>query len=314
MLARRKLLGILAGPWTAQALYAVVKLGVPDLLAAGPATPDALAATTGADATALARVMRALCLAGILAQPAPGVFELTSTGQLLRSDVDGSLRPHVLMQGDEVYRSFAEIMHTVLGGGPAFEKVYGQPFYEYVEGHPEAAQAFAVAMAAEKPPEALSTCDLSSAGVLVDIGGGDGGLLREALAPGQRGVLVELPSAIAQARQRLASLGERVSFVTGSFFEPVIPTDGDVYFLCRVLHNWSDEDAGRILAQARAAMPGHARLIVLEDFTGGGLVDLLMLVTMHGRDRSAEEYTDLLERNGFHVIAARPGVLEAAHA
>jgi hypothetical protein len=311
MLARKKLLGILAGPWTAQALYAVVKLGVPDLLAAGPATAVSLAATTGADPVVLARILRALCGAGIFAQPSPDSFELTATGSLLRSDVDGSVRPHVLMQGDEIYRSFAEIMHTVHGGGPAFEKVYGQPFYEYVETHPEAAQAFAVAMAAELPPPALSTCDLSSASVLVDVGGGDGGLLLEALAPHQRGVLAELPSAIYLAGQRLESLGDRVSFVPGSFFESV-PPGGDVYFLCRVLHNWSDEDASRILARVHSAMPAHGRLIVLEDFAAG-MVDLLMLVTMQGRDRTAAEYQELLENNGFRVTSVRPGVLEAVH-
>jgi hypothetical protein len=312
MLARRKLLGILAGPWTAQALYAVVKLGVPDLLAAGPATAESLARATGASPEALVRVMRALCAAGILAQPAPGEFALTSTGQLLRSDVEGSVRPHVLMQGDEVYRSFAEIMHTVMGGGPAFEKIYGQSFYEYVEGHPEAARAFTVAMAEEKPPAALSTCDLSGAEALVDVGGGDGSLLLAALAPHQRGVLVELPSAIANARVRLAALGDRVSFVTGSFFAPIVAA-GDVYLLSRVLHNWNDDDAGRILARIKAVMPSHGRLIVLEDFEPG-MVDLLMLVTMAGRDRTADEYTDLLERNGFRVTSVRPGVLEAAHA
>jgi hypothetical protein len=311
MLARRKLLGILAGPWTAQALYAVVKLGVPDLLAAGPATAGQLASATGASQEALVRVMRALCAAGIFTQPSDGTFALTSTGELLRADVPGSVRLNVLMQGDEIYRSFAEIMHTVMGGGPAFDKVYGQTFYEYVEANPEAAHAFVGAMADELPPSALSTCDLSSARVLVDVGGGDGGLLLEALAPHQRGVLAELPSAIAFARQRLAPLGERVSFVPGSFFESV-PPGGDVYFLCRVLHNWGDDDCGRILARVKAAMPEQARLIVLEEFQPG-MVDLLMLVTMQGRDRTAPEYKNLLERNGFKVTAVRPGVLKAVH-
>lgn len=311
MLARRKLLGILAGPWTAQALYAVVKLGVPDLLAAGPATAAALASTTGASPEALVRIMRALCGVGVFSQPSPGVFQLTPAGELLRSDVDGSVRLHALMQGDEIYRSFADIMHTVMGGGPAFEKIYGQTFYDYVEANPEAAHAFVGAMADEKPPAALSTCDLSAATVLVDVGGGDGGLLLDALAPHQRGVLVELPSAAAYARQRLAPLGDQVSFVEGSFFD-FIEAVGDVYFLSRVLHNWSDEDASRILARIKAVMPSHGRLIVFEEFEPG-MVDLLMLVTMQGRDRSAAEYEELLARNGFKVTAVRPGVLEAVH-
>ncbi|HCT75083.1 MAG TPA: methyltransferase [Micromonosporaceae bacterium] len=313
MLARKKLLGILAGPWLAQAVYAVVKLGVPDLLAEGPATASSLSAATGADQGALTRLLRALCSAGIFTQPTPGTFALTATGDLLRADVPGSVRLNALMQGDEVFRSFSEIMHTVLGKGPAFEKVYGYPFYDYLERNPEAAHTFTASMADQKPPEALATCDLSWASTIVDIGGGDGGLLLSLLEPHQLGVLVELPSAMVHARERLAPLGDRVSLVEGSFFDPV-PPDGDVYVLCRVLHNWSDENAGLILQRIREAIPPHGRLVVLEDFLteqGGGMVDLLMLVTLEGRDRTSAEYQELLQRNGFKVVEERPGVLEA---
>lgn len=312
MLARKRLLGILAGPWVAQAVYAVVKLGVPDLLTAGPATASHLASVTGASEQALGRLMRALCGVGIFSQPAPGQFALTASSELLRADVPGSVRLNVLMQGEEVYRSFAEIMHTVHGHGPAFEKVYGRPFYTYLEENPEAAQVFNASMADEGPPEALDTCDLSWAKSIVDVGGGDGSLLLRVLLPDQRGVLLELPSALAAARVRLAAIADRVDFMDGSFFDPV-PPDGDVYILSRVLHNWSDESAARILANVRAAMPAHGRLIVLEEFLSdrGGMVDLLMLVTQEGRDRTEAEYHELLSASGFTVMASRPGVVEA---
>ena len=44
----------------------------------------------------------------------------------------GSLRQTAIMDGEEVYRAFAEILHTVRTGRPAFDKVFGQPFYEYL--------------------------------------------------------------------------------------------------------------------------------------------------------------------------------------
>jgi len=44
--------------------------------------------------------------------------------------------------------------------------------------------------------------------------------------------------------------------------------------LARVLHDWPDEDAVRILARAREAMPTGGTLyvveMVLDDITGGG--------------------------------------------
>ncbi len=316
MLARKRLLGILASTWTAQAIYAVCKLGVPDLIAGGPATASELAGATGADEVVLARLMRALCAVGIFAQPQPGTFALTPTGELLRADVPGSVRLNALMQGEEVFRSFAEIMHTVQGKGPAFEKVYGTGFYDYLAQNPEAASTFVASMGDEGVPPGLAEIDLGADETIVDVGGGDGGLLAALLTEGRRGVLLELGPALERARQRLAPLGERVTFVQGSFFDEV-PDKGDVYVLCRVLHNWNDENAGRILKRVKGAMPANARLVVLEEFldeTGSGPVDLLMLVTLEGRDRTAAEYRDLLQRHGFTVLKQGPGVLEAEHA
>ncbi|GIH06762.1 hypothetical protein Rhe02_48290 [Rhizocola hellebori] len=315
MLARKKLLGILASTWTAQAMYAVCKLGVPDLIAEGPATASALADATGADRVVLTRLLRALCGAGMFTQPEPGTFALTATGQLLRAQVPGSVRLNALMQGDEIFRSFAEIMHTVAGNGPAFEKVYGTGFYDYLAQNPEAAGIFIESMADEGVPPGLAEVDLSSAVTIVDVGGGDGGLLLEVLADTQRGILLELGPAVEQARKRLAPLGDRVTLVEGSFFDGV-PENGDVYVLCRVLHNWNDENASRILRRVKEAMPARGRLVVLEEFLGeasGGPVDLLMLVTLQGRDRTAAEYQDLLQRNGFAVTRTGHGVLEAEH-
>jgi hypothetical protein len=315
MLARRKLLGILASTWTAQAIYAVCKLGVPDLIAEGPATASSLAAATGADEVALTRLLRALCGAGIFTKPEPGTFALTSTGELLRADVPGSVRLNALMQGDEIFRAFAEIMHTVAGKGPAFEKVYGTGFYDYLTQNPEAASTFVASMADEGVPAALGEVDLSDAETIVDVGGGDGGLLLSVLAEHQRAILLELGPAIERARERLAPLGERVTLIEGSFFDQV-PAKGDVYVLCRVLHNWNDENASRILKRVKEAMPTYGRLVVLEDFLderSGGPVDLLMLVTLEGRDRTAREYQDLLQRNGFAVTKTAQGVLEAGH-
>jgi hypothetical protein len=323
--ARRKLLAILASSWLAQALYAVVRLGIADLLADGPRPAGELSAACGADPAALTRVLRALSLHGLLAQPEPGVFALTPASQLLRADVPGSVRLNALLQGEEIFRSFAEIMHTMRTGEPAFAAVYGVPFYDYLGTHPDAADTFHQSMGGQPVPTALSTCDFDGAGVVVDVGGGDGHLLIDVLTrhPDARGVLVETPDAVRLARAEIdrAGLTERVEYVPGSFFEP-LPGGGDVYVLARVLHNWADERAVAILRRVRDALPEAGRLVVLEDLlpeagagepaglTGPGraaaaMIDLLMLVTLEGRDRTEPEYRALLTAAGFGSIVAR---------
>jgi hypothetical protein len=166
---------------------------------------------------------------------------------------------------------------------------------------------------------------------VVDVGGGNGGLLAAVLAdrPDLRGVLLELSSALDSARERLGAAGvaDRVELQGGDFFTAV-PAGGDVYVLARVLHNWADDAAVRILCRVREAMDGAmdgatdgaARLLVAEEFmpAAGGpgagaraMVDLLMLVTQEGHDRTAAEYGDLLTAAGFTVVGAGTDVLEA---
>ncbi|BCJ78176.1 methyltransferase [Catellatospora sp. IY07-71] len=323
-LARRKLLGILSGTWVAQGVYALVKLGVPDLMAAGPVHVGQLAHDCGADAAALRRLLRALALMGLFTEPEPDTFGLTATTELLRADVPGSVRLNALMQGDEVFRSFAEIVHTVRTGRPAFEAVYGRPFYDYLDDNPTAAAVFNESMGDQRPPDGLAGCDLTWADTVVDVGGGNGSLLIDVLTrhPALRGVLLELPDAAEAARLRLAEAGlaERSACVAGSFFDGV-PAGGDAYVLARVLHNWNDDNALAILRQVHAVVPPHGRVIVLEELlpetvpaagrSAAGLVDLLMLVTLEGRDRTEQEYRELLGKAGFEVVGARPGVLEA---
>jgi cyclopropane fatty-acyl-phospholipid synthase-like methyltransferase len=318
--ARRKLLGILSSSWVAQACYAVAKLGLADALAAGPRPVAELAAECGADPRVLNRLLRAMVSMGLFRQTAPETYALTSVTELLRSDVPASLRQMAVLDGEEVFRSFADIMHTVRTGAPAFEQIYGEPFYAYLSGQPELAATFAEAMNGAQVSAALALCDLTGVGRLVDVGGGNGGLLAAALAryPDLRGVLLELPEAVRQAKTTVAEAGvdERAELVEGDFFEAV-PAGGDAYVLARVLHNWTDERAELILRRVREAMGPGGRLIVIEQLLpdadtepgpGSGMVDLLMLVLLEGYDRSEADYRRLLARSGFTVRTVRHGV------
>ena len=268
---RARLMQIMSSPWVAQSCYAITKIGIPDLLADGPRAAADLAADSGAHPHALRRLLRALASAGLFDEPVPGVFGLTPLAQLLTSGAARSIRSSAIMFGEEVFRSFAEIEYTLRTGNPAFEKVYGQPFYDYLAGHPAAAETFTAAMGRAPVPQALAACDLTGVRLLVDIGGGNGGLLARVLRahPDARGVLLDLPEAVRQARDSLTAAGvaDRVDFVEGSFFDGV-PAGADVYVLARVLHNWDDANAVALLRRVREAMAPDSRLLVLEHLLG----------------------------------------------
>ena len=77
--------------------------------------------------------------------------------------------------------------------------------------------------------------------------------------------------------------------------------------LARVLHDWPDGDAARILERAREAMPRGGSLYVVEmaldeSSAAGGLLDLNMLVTTGGAERSARQFHALLAGAGFEIL------------
>jgi hypothetical protein len=111
--------------------------------------------------------------------------------------------------------------------------------------------------------------------------------------------------------------------VAQDFFEGV-PPGGDTYVLKRILFDWTDEEALRILKNCRRAMNGGAHLLIIEPLIGppneqcpAHLYDMTFLVMLHGRLRTADEYSSLLGQAGFKLRRIVPtesdvSILEAA--
>ena len=123
------------------ALRVVSDLGVADELAAGPLPVDELADRTASHAGALCRVLRALAGQGVFVESPAGVFALTPVSDLLRRDHPYSLRDaYQLMRAD--LQAWASFDVSVATGGQAFEQVHGQPYWEYLDAHPDEKERF----------------------------------------------------------------------------------------------------------------------------------------------------------------------------
>ncbi|MFC5822646.1 methyltransferase [Nonomuraea insulae] len=125
---------------------------------------------------------------------------------------------------------------------------------------------------------------------------------------GLRGTLFDGQGAVERARTTMREAG-RCTFEAGDFFEWV-PAGGDVYLLSRVLHDWDDEAAARVLANCRAAAAGDdGRLLVIERLVPDALAvafDVHMLVVNGaGRERTRAEYARLLGEAGFELTDVR---------
>ena len=321
------------GYLTTQLLYVAAELGIADLLADRPLGGREIASAAGVPAAPLTRVLRGLAAEGVLSEDDDGRFSLTPLGDALRTDTSTSLRGAVLVRADLYYGAAAGLLTAVRDGGTAFEQAHGTPFFDHLAAHPAQEARFAASMAARASREAadvVATYDFGGIGRIVDVGGGTGTLLAAVLhsAPGLDGVLVDRAGPVEQARARFAAegLADRTRCLEGDFFEAV-PPGADAYLLSRVLHDWDDGRAGRILDACHRAAPATARLVVVEallpDLAAEApeaiRMDLHMLVLLGSAERSAAQYESLLGASGFVVRRILPSrsptgvcVIEAA--
>jgi hypothetical protein len=309
-----RLLELVRGYVVTQSLFAAALLGVADHLAGGPRPVDELARETGSDPAALYRLLRALASVEVFTRPTEETFALGPLGHLLRTDVEGSMRHWVLLNGGPLYRAFGEVSHSLRTGRPAFEAAFGQDLFSYLERTPDEAARFDAAMADIGRRTGLAVVaahDFAGARHVVDVGGGSGELLVAILRshPTLCGTLFDREHAIERGRSTLeaAGVGTRCRLVAGDFFEHV-PAAGDTYLLSWVLHDWDDARALTILRNVRAAIPADGRLLVIESVLPAGddphfsrFGDVVMLVALGGQERTEPEYASLLDAAGFRL-------------
>lgn len=310
------------------ALRAVAVHRVADHLADGPRTPAELAARTGTDASALRRVLRLLAVRGLFHEDERGAFRLAEAGRPLRTDVPDSQHAGVVMITDPMFgRSAAELPETVRTGRPSFDLSYGVPFFEHLLKSPDDRAVFDAGMAALSGPVdelVARSYTFPEGSRVVDVGGGRGGLLRAVLGrgPALHGVLFDQPATVAEHLLDRPELAGRWRTEAGDFFTAV-PPGGDFYLLKHILHDWNDEDGLRILGSVRRAAEPGARLLVVDAVLPGSSVphpgvelDIVMLLAVTGRERTASEFEALLARAGFRLhrilpTPSLPSIIEA---
>jgi O-methyltransferase len=304
---------------TPYAIRVAATLRLADLIEAGVRRPAELGERCGADPAALERLLRHLVAKGVFAQPEPGVFALTDLSRLLLTDGrHGGMTPWLDMAGglgrsDVALSGLLQVART---GRPVFEDMFGRTFWEDLEADPERSRAFDALMAVQVSlvaDEVATAYDWSGVRHVVDVGGGTGTLLAAVLSkyPALLGTLVELPATVEMGRRNLteAGVGDRCAFAAGSFFDP-LPSDGDVYVLSRVLHDWTDNEATAILRRCAEAAGSTGRVLVIEQLVAGQgaspmttALDLRMLAVFGGQERSLDAYRALAADAGLALRA-----------
>ncbi len=282
---------------------------------------DEIAAAVGADTESLYRLLRALADLDVFRELDGRRFALAEAGELLRTDVPGSMHGWAVFVGTPMHRdAWTDLQESIRTGEPAFERVHGQLAFDHFASDPDDGALLDAAMtsiASQLIAPIVGCYDFSAFDTIVDVGGGSGALLAAVLAanPRARGVLYDLPHVIERAGAPLEEAGvrDRCELVGGDFFDSVPP--GDAYLLSNVIHDWDDERATRILDRCRAALPEGGRVLLAEDVLPTGTepspakwIDLEMLVMGTGRQRTEDDYRRLFERAGLALFDVVPCV------
>jgi SAM-dependent methyltransferase len=299
---------LLRGAMGTRVMGLVSELGVADALADGPRPVAELAAEVGADADTLHRYLRALASDGVFAEVEPGVFENTPASALLGREASWGAFAQL----------FGGIWYDTIGDLDASgEQAFGGDFWAWLAEHPHQRTLFdrAMGQGKEQRVERLAAFEWDGETV-VDVGGGNGSFLLELFArqPGLRGIVYDLRETVRDEAE-LAAAG--IAFVEGSFFERV--PEGDVYVLGTILHDWPDDRAAVILETIREHAPAGARVLILDavvqpgnDPQGAKWLDVLMLASLEGRERTEPEWRALVERAGLRLDELQDGLIQAS--
>jgi O-methyltransferase domain len=222
---------------------------------------------------------------------------------------------------DAFERPWHELTHTVRTGDDAFNNLFGTDVWT-TDPLTRTSHHYSMPLCKASPRAPMPRSAWNTR-LDVDIGGGNGSLLPPILErhPAMRGTIVELPHVAAQTRERIsaAGLAARCDVIDGDALTTEVPAGADAYVLKLVIHGKTDDDAVAILRNCRAAMPAHARLLIIERLLpeqidpndartlAGFLADLnMMLGTPGGQERTEAEFRRLIAEAGLHFVRVVP--------
>jgi SAM-dependent methyltransferase len=296
----------LVGLWRTETIAAAVQLGVFESL---PAAESALAEACGLPQDKACRLLRALQELCLVEQCGGGTWGATGRGSFLRKDHPLTLADATAEYAGPLRERWRKLPEALKAPGWRPRDVFAEVANDTRRAEPH--HRMLRSYAHNDYRAVVPLLGLRGNERIVDAGGGTGALADLILQahPGAKVTVLDRPEVVAQIRtgNNEGRLAAQAADIFGSW-----GVTADVVILARVLHDWDDDLAGKILANARVSLDPGGRLLVVEmvlddEHGAGGLCDLHLLCVTGGRERTVAEFEELLNLAGFELAEVRCG-------
>ena len=302
-------------------MFTAVSMGVFDILAAGPADLDTLADRLKARPAALERLLDGCASLGFL-RKLNGKYANEPVAEIyLTTNSPHTLIGYVKYSDEVLYPMWGHLDDAVREGTHRWRQTFDfeGPIFSHFFRTEAAMRTFLRGMhgfGLLSSPQVVAAFDLSGFRRMLDLGGGTGHLVIAACEryPELRGAVFDLPQVMPIAREQWneSPARARIELLEGDFFAGELPV-ADLYAVCRILHDWSEEKIALLLKKVYGALPAGGALLVVERLlhddktapVGAAMQSLNMLVCTEGRERNLAEYDALLRQAGFSRVEGR---------
>jgi C-methyltransferase len=232
-------------------------------------------------------------------------FQLTRQGFDFTDSSKVYLKEVCILWHEEHLSAWQNGLESIKTGTSSFEKIYGEKFFDFIESDLCKLDCYHKAMtyyARKDYKELASSLDLNLHNSVLDLGGGYGALTEILISayPKLQYKIFDLKKTIS-----LAPKNVNIQYISGNFFEP-LNLEIDAVFLARILHDWNEVDAVKLLKNISDSMSKKSRLYIVEilsDKTESPpyLLNLNMQFLCDSKERTGSEYKTLLNQSGFQI-------------
>ena len=309
---REQLIDIAYGYFLPNALHAIARLNIADQLVDGAKTADEIADQLKFDAPSLHRVMLLLTQYNIFTMDKDNRFSLNQLSELLLSQGKESIKDLMVFVHDIFNQSSIALEHTIKTGEPGCKKVFGQDFFSLLSSDKTLYDRFDKGMAnysANEENILSQAFSFSEFDTIIDVGGGQGGLLSQLLKkhPNPQGILADKANDIENPKYIIENkVQSRCQIVACDFFKSV-PKKGNLYLMKRIIHDWDNEKSLLILNNVANAIPNQSKLLIMDSVINQDtprfkyVEDVLIMSVLHGRERTEKEFRDLIQQSPFKI-------------